>query len=384
MPLAYNLNVSKKSISVNKSNLVTSADLDHPTLHGKSDYGYVFSWDDYYSPRLLYALLGKGVRARVASKPFGMNLKGQQIDFTYGAIIIPAQNQDVSSNEIHNLIQANIQNSHIQVYPIETGMGTAEVDLGSPSMNNLELPKIMMVVDGSVTSYDAGEVWHLLDQNYNIPVTLVSSNNVNTNLLKEYNTVVLVNGSNVNANALKSWIEQGGVLITFKGATNWAINNGFTKAKVKGKNKSSRKGVIKEYRNAAAERGAQFVGGAIFESQLDLGHPLVYGYHDTSLPIFKRGTLALDYTSNPYAQPITYKNSPLLSGYISPSNHRYMANSAAAVVSGIGRGRVISFVDNTNFRGFWYGTHKLFANAIFFGTTISGNTVATYNEEEEE
>lgn len=383
MPLAYNLKVSKVSQSVSKSELVTKADLDNPILHGKSDYGYIFTWDDYYSPRLLYALLDKGIRARVASKPFGINFKGEQIDFTYGAIIVPVQNQDFSSDEIYNLIQEKIQDSHIQVYPIESGMGTAEVDLGSPSMNNLDLPKIMMVVDGSVTSYDAGEVWHLLDQNYNIPITLVSSSNVNARMLQEYNTVVLVNGSNLNANALESWTEQGGVLITFKGATNWAISNGLAKAKVKSKNKSTRKGITKEYRNASAERGAQFVGGAIFESQIDLGHPLVYGYHDTSLPIFKRGTLALDYTSNPYAQPITYKNLPLLSGYISSPNHRYMANSVAAVVSGIGRGRVISFVDNTNFRGFWYGTHKLFANAIFFGKTISGNTVAIYNNEED-
>ncbi len=384
MPLAYNLNASKKgSVSVNKSDLVTQADLDNPVLHGKSDYGYVFTWDDYYSPRLLYALLDKGVRARVASKPFGMNLKGQQLDFTIGSIIIPSQNQNLSSDEIYTLIQKNIKGSHIEVYPIETGMGTAEVDLGSPSMDHLELPKIMMVVDGSVTSYDAGEVWHLLDQNYNIPITMVSASNVNANVLKDYNTVVLVNGSNINVSAIKTWTEQGGVLITFKGATNWAINNGLTKANVKGKSQSSRRGVTREYRNAAAERGAQFVGGAIFESQLDLSHPLAYGYHNASLPIFKRGTLALDYTSNPYAQPITYKSSPLLSGYISSPNQRHMANSAAAVVSGAGRGRVISFVDNTNFRGFWYGTHKLFANAIFFGSTISGNTVATYKQEDE-
>ena len=378
MPLAYNLKASKNSsVSFNKSDRITEADLDNAILHGKSDYGYVFSWDDYYSPRLLYALLDNGVRARVASKPFGMNLKGQQLDFTYGAIIIPAQNQNLSSDEIYTLIQENIVDSHIQVYPIESGMGVAEVDLGSPSMNHLELPKIMMVIDGSVTSYDAGEVWHLLDQNYNMPVTMVSADNVTANVLKNYNTVVLVNGTNVNANVIKSWTEQGGVLITFKGATRWAINNGLAKANVKGNSQSTRKGSTKEYRNVGAERGAQFVGGAIFESHLDLSHPLSYGYYNKTLPLFKRGTLTVNHTNNPYAQPLVYKNKPLLSGYISSRNHKHMANSAAVFVSGAGRGRVISFVDNTNFRGFWYGTHKLFANAIFFGSTINGATIAT-------
>jgi len=52
-------------------------------------------------------------------------------------------------------------------------------------------------------------------------------------------------------------------------------------------------------------------------------------------------------------------------------------NSAAVTVSGIGQSRIISFVDNPNFRGFWLGTNKLFANAIFIGNAIDGATVAS-------
>ena len=36
----------------------------------------------------------------------------------------------------------------------------------------------------------------------------------------------------------------------------------------------------------------------------------------------------------------------------------------------MGRGRVVMFADNPNFRGAWYGTNKLFLNAIFFGNLI--------------
>jgi hypothetical protein len=31
-------------------------------------------------------------------------------------------------------------------------------------------------------------------------------------------------------------------------------------------------------------------------------------------------------------------------------------------------------VDNPNFRAIWYGTNKLFLNAIFFGQVIEGGT----------
>jgi len=380
MPLAYNLNASKESgVSFSQADLVPILDLktENGKMLGKSDYGYVFTWDDYYSPRLLNAILSKGLRARVASKPFGMMVEGEQLDFTYGSIIVPAQNQNTSSDEIYAFLQESIKESNIEVFPIESGMGTAEVDLGSPSMKYLEQPKVMLVVDGSTSSYDAGEVWHLLDQNYNMPVSLVPVDDINNNLLKKYNTVVLVNGARPNASSIKSWTEQGGTLITFKGASSWAINNDIAKASVKSRPNTNKSKVLKQYKNASAERGAQFLGGAIFESHLDLSHPLTYGYDNSTLPIFKRNTLALNYSSNPYAQPLVFKSNPLLSGYSSKPNQTYIGNSAAVIVSALGRGKVISFVDNTNFRGFWYGTHKLFANAIFFGSTIDRATLST-------
>ena len=45
--------------------------------------------------------------------------------------------------------------------------------------------------------------------------------------------------------------------------------------------------------------------------------------------------------------------------------------SASLIVSSIGSGRAVLFADNPNFRGTWYGTNKLFLNAIFFGANIS-------------
>jgi hypothetical protein len=43
-----------------------------------------------------------------------------------------------------------------------------------------------------------------------------------------------------------------------------------------------------------------------------------------------------------------------------------MKNSRPFAVQNFGKGKVIVFSDNTNFRAFWYGTNKLMINAIFF------------------
>jgi hypothetical protein len=48
-----------------------------------------------------------------------------------------------------------------------------------------------------------------------------------------------------------------------------------------------------------------------------------------------------------------------------------MLLAASIIVSALGKGRVVLFADNPNFRGAWYGTNKLFLNALFLGAEIS-------------
>lgn len=44
---------------------------------------------------------------------------------------------------------------------------------------------------------------------------------------------------------------------------------------------------------------------------------------------------------------------------------KLISNTAAIVVNPQGKGRVIAFVDNVHFRGYWDGTNKLTANALY-------------------
>jgi hypothetical protein len=62
-----------------------------------------------------------------------------------------------------------------------------------------------------------------------------------------------------------------------------------------------------------------------------------------------------------------------MNGYISEENEEKLRGTSAVTVSRLGGGKVISFTDNTNFRAFWYGTNRLFMNAVFFWQTISGS-----------
>jgi hypothetical protein len=91
------------------------------------------------------------------------------------------------------------------------------------------------------------------------------------------------------------------------------------------------------------------------------------------LSVFKDKTSFFDKVKDPYSVPAIYTSDPLVSGYISAKNQKLLKNSPAVVATAYGGGKVIALVDNPNFRAFWYGTNKLFLNAIFFGSNILSN-----------
>ena len=66
-----------------------------------------------------------------------------------------------------------------------------------------------------------------------------------------------------------------------------------------------------------------------------------------------------------------YKDDPHVDGFITKKNlDTYLKPGASLIVSGLGNGRVILFAENPNFRGSWYGTNRLFLNAVFLGEHI--------------
>ena len=349
---------------------------------GESDYAYVFEWDEYYSPQALHRLLDAGVRVKVASKPFtGVTADGTQ-KFDYGTILVPLGPQSVERDKIHKLVQEAADKDGLTVYSVGTGLTPSGIDLGSGSFEDLEKPSVAVLSGDGASPYEVGEVWHLLDQRFGMPPTLFPMDRTERADLDRYNVMVMVNGSydDLSERAtekIKRWTQNGGTLITIKYANNWVERNGLANiAYVNGEEESEEEQEVtpKPYADMSKARGAQYIGGTIFNTKLDLTHPLGYGYNDEDLTVFRNSTLFVKKAENPYATPLYYTEDPLASGYVSDENLEKLSGTAAVVVSDVGSGRVISMTDNPNFRAFWFGTNKLFMNAIFFGQTIDGGS----------
>ena len=79
-------------------------------------------------------------------------------------------------------------------------------------------------------------------------------------------------------------------------------------------------------------------------------------------------------TENPYATVIAYDSKPVLSGYVSQEIRVSLGGTAALIAERSGNGSIILLADNPNFRGYWYGTNKLFLNTLFFSTAFDPQT----------
>ena len=125
------------------------------------------------------------------------------------------------------------------------------------------------------------------------------------------------------------------------------------------------------FENKSNFYGSQVIGGAIFETILDLSHPINYGKTRSKMPIFRNSTIFIEPDSQSYNNPIVYSQNPLLSGYVSKENLDLIKGSSVVKIKRNGKGRTIYLTDNTNFRAFWYGTNKILMNAIFFSELMN-------------
>lgn len=340
---------------------------------GKCDYAYVFETYGYYAPRAIFRLLNKGIRIKVATDAFH-HTDGTQ--FGRGTILVPVGGQEKQSDQIEYIMNEIVNKDGIDVYAFKTGLDYRGVSLGSNSFLPVKKPSIAMIVGDGIAATDAGEIWHLLDTRFEIPVTLIPTNVLERASLSRYSTIIMppntgsLGISDATREKLKSWTQQGGTLIGFENALTWFQHVGlghFEMRKVDDKNDVRPRpyGDIDEY------TGAQETSGAIFEAQADLTHPLLYGYTNARLSLFKSNNLFMEKAKGAYSNPVVYTQSPLLSGYISKENYALAKQCSMAGVSALGQGRVIGFADNLCFRAFWLGTNKMLMNAIYYGPVIN-------------
>ncbi len=310
----------------------------------------------------------------MATEKFSFEIDGKTEDFTYGTILIPVHDQPLNEDDIFKLVRETANNTGIDFYGLNTGLSPKGIDWGSNNFMKLEKPEIILFAGGSTRSSEAGEIWHLFDQRYQIPITITETDNIRSIDLNNYNTVILPGGSYRefspnDVKKIKSWVQNGGNLIAYRSAATWASRNDLGRTKFKNEVKPDST-TFKRYTDQSAELNLNTISGAIFNTELDITHPLCYGYTNLELPVFKAGETVAEPLHVKYAEPVKFSANPYLSGFISNKNLERLKGAPVVSVQSMGSGRIISYHESMTFRGIWLGTNKLFANGVFFGSII--------------
>ncbi|MBT8106931.1 MAG: peptidase [Gammaproteobacteria bacterium] len=354
----------------------------------ESSYAYVFEWGPYYAPRALQRVFEAGLLARVAGKPFAvMTTKGSR-NLPRGSIVVPLDRQPRERADIHELMKTIAAQDGLTVHALTSGRsttGSTGINIGGPSVRPIEGPDVLLVVGDGINLYDAGEIWHLADYRMQMPITLRRRDALGDIDWNRYTHIVFPGGDYDEyeaafAERLRLWVHEGGTAIGIRDAAPWL--RAATLDWVDPESEEALDAAEEEQEEDAAEaerlaysdkddyEAGKVIGGAIFAADLDTSHPLGFGYAERAIYLHKNVEEPFLPTENPFGTVIAYSDDPVFSGFVSAENQEALAGTPALIAERSGDGSIILFADNPNFRGYWYGTNKLFLNALFFSTVF--------------
>jgi hypothetical protein len=107
---------------------------------------------------------------------------------------------------------------------------------------------------------------------------------------------------------------------------------------------------------------------------IDTLSPLLAGVHDLTIPVFANSdrvlTVPKDLTAGEAVIRFAAKEQVRLAGYFWPEMPERLALSPWLWTERVGRGRVIAFAHDPNFRDLFRGMLPIFANAVLLGGTF--------------
>lgn len=376
---AYGIKQAKAKTAVSDAGeRITSLPVQEgQVIGGKSDYAYLMQWSDYNASRALTQLQNKNIRVKTSMSPFKAPTEQGSKDFGRGSLLIPVAGQEITPDELLQQLTEITGEANVNAYAVSTGWLDDSIDLGSRSFSTVTAPKVATIFGAGINYEEAGQVWQLLDRHVGLPLAKLDFYDFKFVPLNRYNVLILPHGvysdwdENV-VDKIKAWVNNGGTLITFRGAAEWAIQKGISSEQLyqdtlAGPETAQRVDYDKREITEVPHR----INGGIFLSDLDISNPLAFGLSERVRYLVKTGTTLFEPSKNKYATIAKYLEDSYVSGYVSKNNIRKISQSASILAEKKGQGTIVLFADDPTYRSYWHGTDRLLINALFFGDKIN-------------
>ncbi|HEY6110640.1 MAG TPA: hypothetical protein VIV56_17180, partial [Gemmatimonadales bacterium] len=359
---------------------VTDTVLPAPAAPGAARSAYVFPNDNLGAARLALALEQEGFNVAVALQPVVADGR----TFPRGSFVVRLQRNPAALGE---RIAALAPPLGVPVTPVQSAFAdTGNTGTGSDAVTSLAPPRILLAAGDGISETSYGWLWHFLVRDLGAtftPVALSALGNMDD--LHAFNVILIPDGSGGRMRRqlgdggiarLKDWVRSGGVLIGIGGAGDLAADKdvGFSTIATVGADSGKADSTIQAGAppvlspSAPPRERPEWLPGSIFRATLDRTHWLTLGYEQDQLPVYLDGSTFWK-LSRKGANPVVFTGDSLtLSGFTWPDNtERLLKGTAWAVVENQGDGRVVLFLGDPLFRGFWRGTARLVTNAILIG-----------------
>ncbi len=344
-----------------------------------SAVAWLVPWNQYGAPALLGALLEAGYRVQASFEMIEARTDDGRRTLPHGSLIIAPGLQPQDLAPVADRLNALAGKHKVEILAAESGLSLSGPDLGSPSVPVLEAPQPALLIGEGLRNNHAGYIWHWFDTRLEQPLTMLDHARLGRADLARYTHLILPDGNysslpeSVGA-SITDFIRNGGIVIAARNASSWieSLDLGFDFVKQdKPDDEESEPLARRRYADFSLDFARTLIGGSALSMALDTTHPLAWGYQRDSLTVFRRGRHRLQESDNAYVHAGVYPENPLASGYLSEDTINRLSGTPALVATGHGSGTVIRMADDYLFRGYWLGSERLFANALFFSGLIN-------------
>ncbi len=339
-----------------------------PPAPARAAFGYAFEAGSESSLRLLSTLLADSVRVWYAARAFRIG----EARYPRGAFVVRT---GANGDTVHDLVRRHAQSAGARVTALMSAAADEGTDLGSGSVFPIRAPRVAIVGGAPVNGNSFGFSWFALDQRLRYPSTPIDIAGIQNGILSNFDVLVLPSAGGLDGALgdggrarLQGWVRDGGVLVTVDASTAWLATERAGLSRLRARRDSTR---------ADSAGGAPLpasVPGAIVRAAVDTLSPLLAGIWQAEIPVLMNTDVIYTVPKDLRAGEAVIRFAPekqlRLSGYMWPEVPARLAGSPYLWTERVGRGRVIMFHGDPNFRDQYRGLFPLFANAVLLGRSF--------------
>ena len=400
LPLVFDLEVvaSDRAVTVRSTAVEAGTPPAQPApAAGAAPLGYLLPWGSGTAGAVAEALRA-GIR--VHSTDEGFTHRGRRYEGGT-AFVRVAENVDKAAARLEEIAQRH----QAELVPISETWTDEGISLGSGRVATLKEPRVLLAWDSPTASLSAGWARYVLERRFGQRVTAMRVSTLQNFDMSGYQVLVLPSGnysfSEDSLRRLRDWIRNGGTLITIAEASRWAARDRIgllatdTLLRDGSPERDDQQGQQGQGQQGAQQSGQQGGGakpdptkpfeydkaiqpererpenlaGAVLRVRLDRNHWLTAGLDDQIQAIVEGARVFAPVKLDAGRNVGIYDTADRLvaSGLVWKEAQPLLAQRSFLMHQPMGRGHVIAFAEDPNYRAFAEATQLLFINAVLLG-----------------